>query len=278
MAMLEDIRSCTTLNNGVLMPWLGFGTYRVPEGNEAYQAVRHALDAGYRSIDTASLYENEVSVGRAVRESGIPREEIFITTKVWNDDQRAGRVRQAFEESLARLKMDYVDLYLVHWPVPETYVSAWGVMEEIYRSGKARAIGVSNHLSHHLEAILKTGSVVPAVNQVEFHPYLQSRELHAFCRRRGIQLEAWAPLMKGRGLSEPVLQEIAAKHAKTAAQVVIRWELQKEVVTIPKSATKERIYENRDVFDFSLDEEDMRRIDGLERDFRYGMHPDSFTF
>jgi diketogulonate reductase-like aldo/keto reductase len=248
------------------------------EGEQAYQAVRYALDAGYRSIDTAALYENEASVGRAVRDSGIPREEIFITTKVWNDDQRAGRVLQAFEESLARLKMDYVDLYLVHWPVPGRYIETWAVLEEIYRSGKARAIGVSNHLIHHLEAILKTGSIVPAVNQVEFHPYLQSRDLHAFCRQRGIQLEAWAPLMKGKGLSEPAIVEIAAKHGKTAAQVVIRWELQKEVVTIPKSVNRERIYENRDVFDFSLDDEDMRQIDALERDYRYGMHPDSFTF
>jgi diketogulonate reductase-like aldo/keto reductase len=276
--MLNDIRACTTLNNGVQMPWLGFGTFRIPEGDETYTSVRHALDAGYRSIDTAALYENEVSVGRAVRDSGIPREEIFITTKVWNDDQRRRRVLQAFEESLTRLEMDYVDLYLVHWPVPETFVETWGIMEEIYRSGKARAIGVSNHLVHHLEAILKPGAVVPAVNQVEFHPYLQSRELHAFCRQRGIQLEAWAPLMKGKGLSEPVLQEIAARHGKTPAQVVIRWELQKEVVAIPKSVHRERIYENRDVFDFSLDEEDMRRIDGLERDQRYGAHPDRIPF
>ncbi len=278
MAMLEDIRSCTTLNNGVLMPWLGFGTYKVPEGEEAYQAVRHALDAGYRSIDTASLYENEASVGRAVRDSGIPRNDIFITTKVWNDDQRAGRVLQAFEESLARLEMDTVDLYLVHWPVPGRFIETWGVLEEIYRSGRARAIGVSNHLIHHLQAILKSGSVVPAVNQVEFHPLLQSKDLHTFCRQHGIQLEAWAPLMKGRGLSNPVLEEIAAKHGKTAAQVVIRWELQKEVVTIPKSAKKERIYENRDVFDFSLDEEDMRRIDGLDQEYRYGAHPDRLPF
>lgn len=276
--MLEGIRSCTTLNNGVLMPWLGFGTYKVPEGEEAYQAVRHALDAGYRSIDTASLYENEASVGRAVRDSGIPRHEIFITTKVWNDDQLAGRVLQAFEESLARLEMDYVDLYLVHWPVPDRFVGAWEVMEEIYRSGRTRAIGVSNHLIHHLQAIMKHGSIIPAVNQVEFHPLLQSKDLHAFCRQHGIQLEAWAPLMKGRGLSNPVLEEIAAKHGKTPAQVVIRWGLQKQVVTIPKSARKERIYENRDVFDFSLDEEEMRRIDGLERNYRYGMHPDHFEF
>lgn len=276
--MLENIRSCTTLNNGVKMPWLGFGTYRAQEGEEAYNAVRYALDAGYRSIDTAALYENEASVGRAVRDSGIPREEIFITTKVWNDDQRAGRVLQAFDESLAQLKMDYVDLYLVHWPVPGRYIETWGVMEKIYQSGKARAVGVSNHLIHHLEAVIKSGSIVPAVNQVEYHPYLQSRDLHAFCRQRGIQLEAWAPLMKGKGLNEPAILEIAAKHGKTPAQVVIRWELQKEVVTIPKSVRKERIYENRDVFDFSLDEEDMRRIDGLERNYRYGMHPDHFSF
>lgn len=276
--MLEDIRACARLNNGVQMPWLGLGTYKAAEGEETYHSVRAALDAGYRSIDTAALYGNEVSVGRAVRDSGIPREEIFITTKVWNDDQRQGRVKQAFEESLKRLGMDYVDLYLVHWPVPEAYVRTWAVMQEIYQSGKTRAIGVSNHLVHHLQAILTPGALTPAVNQVEFHPLLQSRRLHAFCRQHGIQMEAWAPLMKGSTLANPVILEIASRHGKTAAQVVIRWELQKEVVTIPKSVHKERILENGDVFDFALDAEEMHSIDGLDQDNRIGAHPNRIPF
>ncbi len=276
--MLEDIRACARLNNGVQMPWLGLGTYKAAEGKETYDSVRTALDTGYRSIDTAALYGNEVSVGQAVRDSGIPREEVFITTKVWNDDQRQGRVKQAFEESLKRLGMDYVDLYLVHWPVPEAYVRTWAVMQEIYQSGKARAIGVSNHLIHHLQAILTPGALTPAVNQVEFHPLLQSRRLHAFCRQHGIQLEAWAPLMKGSALANPVILEIASRHGKSAAQVVIRWELQKEVVTIPKSVHKERILENGDVFDFALDTEEMHSIDDLDQDNRIGVHPDRIPF
>jgi len=240
--------------------------------------VRHALDAGYRSVDTASMYGNEISIGRAVRDSGIPRGEIFITTKLRNEDQRSGRVFQAFEESLEQLQMDYVDLYLVHWPVPGKYVDTWAAMQDIYRTGKTRAIGVSNFLVHHLQAIMTPGAVAPAVDQVEFHPLLQSPGLYAFCRQQGIQLEAWAPLMKGQGLIHPVIQEIAARHHKTAAQVVIRWELQKGVVTIPKSVQKERIYANRNVFDFSLDEEDMRRIAELDQNHRYGTHPDNIGF
>lgn len=276
--MLEDIRACATLNNNVQMPWLGFGTFRIAEGEEAYQSVRHALDAGYRSVDTASMYGNEISIGRAVRDSGIPRGEIFITTKLRNEDQRSGRVFQAFEESLEQLQMDYVDLYLVHWPVPGKYVDTWAAMQDIYRTGKTRAIGVSNFLVHHLQAIMTPSAVAPAVDQVEFHPLLQSPDLYAFCRQQGVQLEAWAPLMKGQGLIHPVIQEIAARHHKTAAQVVIRWELQKGVVTIPKSVQKERIYANRNVFDFSLDEEDMRRIAELDQNHRYGTHPDNIGF
>jgi len=276
--MLENIQSCTTLNNGVQMPWLGFGTYRVPEGEETYRSVRHALEAGYRSIDTATLYGNETSVGQAVRDSGIPREKIFITTKLWNDDQRSGRVIEAFNESLERLGTDYVDLYLIHWPVPGRYVETWALMQEIYKSGKARAIGVSNFLIHHLQALMTPAATVPSVDQVEYHPQLQSPELHAFCRQQGIQLEAWAPLMKGGALSHPVIQDIAAKHSKTPAQVVIRWELQMEVVTIPKSVHKERIIENCNVFDFELDAEDMQRITGLDQGYRIGVHPDNFSF
>ena len=276
--MISSISDCTVLNNGLAMPWLGFGVFQVDDGQDVEQAVRLALETGYRSIDTASVYGNERGVGNAIRESGVPREDIFLTTKVWNEDQRRKRTLAAFEESLERLGTDYVDLYLVHWPVKGCYQETWQAMEEIYRSGRARAIGVSNFMVHHLEDILGASQIVPAVNQVEFHPYLVQPELLHFCQSHQIQLEAWAPVVKGEIVNEPVAQELAQKYGKTPAQITLRWDLQHEVVTIPKSTHANRIAENANIFDFELSEADMKALDALDQGRRTGPDPYNFDF
>jgi len=276
--MFTGIGDCTTLNNGVEMPWLGFGVFGMDDGDEVVRAVRHALDTGYRSIDTATIYANERGVGRAIRESSIPREEIFLTTKVWNDDQRRRRVLAAFDESLERLAVDYVDLYLVHWPVPGCYEDTWQVMEDIYETRRARAVGVSNFMPHHLEDLLSWSRFPPAVNQVEFHPRLVQLELLKFCRDRGVQVEAWSPIMQGQVVQDRTIAELAKKHERTPAQVTLRWDLQHGVVTIPKSSHPDRIAENARIFDFELSEEDMRRLDALDSGKRLGADPDNVDF
>lgn len=258
------------------MPWLGFGVFKIEDGQKVEGAVKHALETGYRSIDTASVYGNERGVGKAIRESDLPREDIFLTTKVWNDAQREDRVMQAFDESLDRLNTDYVDLYLVHWPVPGRYQETWKVMEEIYESGRAKAIGVSNFLVHHLEDILSSGQVVPAVNQVEFHPALVQPELLSFCKDHNIQTEAWSPLMKGQIVEVEIVKKLADRYEKTPAQIALRWDLQHEVITIPKSERSERIEENADIFDFELSKEEVKMIDALDRGKRLGPDPDNF--
>ena len=276
--MITSIADCATLNNGLKMPWLGFGVYQIDEGNEIETAVKCALETGYRSIDTAAVYKNETGVGKAMKESGIPRKDIFLTTKVWNDDLRKKRTLQAFEESLEKLQTDYVDLYLVHWPVAGFYKEAWQAMEEIYASGRAKAIGVSNFLVHHLEDILSDSKVVPAVNQIEFHPYLVQPELLQFCKSHQIQVEAWSPLMQGHIVSVPAIQEMAKKYNKSEAQIVLRWDLQHGVVTIPKSVNPGRIAENMHVFDFELSQEDMDALDALDKGKRFGPDPADFNF
>lgn len=276
--MISSMRDCTVLNNGLEMPWLGFGVFKVPDGEVVEYAIGQALKTGYRSLDTAAFYRNERGVGKAMRESGVPREEIFLTTKVWNDDQRAYRTMAAFEESLEQLGTDYVDLYLIHWPVKGCYKETWKVLEEIYRSGRARAIGVSNFLVHQLEDLLSDAEIVPAVNQVEFHPRLIQPDLLKFCREHGIQLEAWSPLAQGQIIAEPRVQELAAKYQKTPAQIVLRWDLQHEVVTIPKSIHAERIVENTRIFDFELSQEDMASLDALDAGKRVGSDPNNFNF
>lgn len=276
--MISSIEDYTVLNNGLKLPWLGFGVYQINDGQEVEDAVKYALEIGYRSIDTATIYKNERGVGTAIRECGIPREEIFLTTKVWNDDQREKRTLAAFEESLERLGTEYVDLYLVHWPVKGCYQETWKVMEKIYQSGRAKAIGVSNFLVHHLEDILPDSQVVPSVNQVEFHPFLVQPELIKFCQSHQIQLEAWSPLMQGQIFTEPTVQKLAEKYHKTIAQIVLRWDLQHEVVTIPKSANPARIAENSQIFDFELSQEDMHVLDALDECKRVGPDPDTFKF
>jgi 2,5-diketo-D-gluconate reductase A len=263
------------LNNGVRMPQLGFGVFQV--GNdEARAAVTTALEAGYRSIDTAALYGNEQGVGIAVRASGIPREELFVTTKLWNADQGAGRVRPAFERSLDKLGLDYLDLYLIHWPVPsqDLFVETWKTFEQLYADGRVRAIGVSNFTPPQLTRLLDETEVAPAVNQVELHPGFQQPALRAFHREHGIATEAWSPLGQGAALTHPVITRLAEQHEKTPAQVVLRWHLDLGNVVIPKSVTPARIRENLSVFDFALAAEDARQIAGLESGQRIGPDPD----
>lgn len=276
--MIKQITDCAVLNDGQRMPWLGFGVYQMKDDSEVETAVKHALGAGYRSIDTATVYGNERGVGRAIRESGVPRSEIFLTTKVWNDDQRARRTREAFNESLERLGTDYVDLYLIHWPVPGCYRETWDALQEIHRSGRARSIGVSNFLIPHLEDLLRDGQAVPTVNQVEFHPRLVQPELRRFCRDRRIQFEAWSPLLQGQVGQLPAVLTLAAKHRKTPAQIVLRWNLQHEVVTIPKSVKPDRIVENAGIFDFELALADMAALDALDERKRLGPDPANFNF
>jgi methylglyoxal/glyoxal reductase len=273
-----NISSKVRLNNGVEMPWLGLGVFMAEEGIEVENAVVTALKHGYRSIDTASVYQNERGVGVGIKKSKVPREEIFLTSKVWNSDQGYKTTLEAFEESLERLQTDYLDLYLIHWPKGKLSLDTWKAMEELYEKGLIRAIGVSNFLVHHLEDFLPECNVVPAVNQVEFHPELIQPELLEYCRKKGIQPEAWSPIMKGKVLDIPVLQALAAKYQKTPVQVVLRWDIQKGVVTIPKSVHPERIISNAGIFDFELSAEDMAKIDRLDKIKRIGFHPDHIPF
>lgn len=276
--MIMDIRSTAVLHNGVPMPWLGLGVFRADNGREVEQAIHWAFEAGYRHIDTASVYGNEEGVGRAVAGGGVPREEVFVTTKVWNSDQGRDKAARALETSLKKLKMDYVDLYLIHWPVKGKYKETWGALENLYQQGKARAIGVSNFMEHHLRDLMDTCEVVPMVNQCEFHPRLVQPDLLRFCRDNKIQFEAWSPIMKGQLDGIKVLDTLAAAYGKTPAQIVLRWDLQHRVVTIPKSVHRDRIVENADIFDFELSEEDMARINALDRSERIGPDPDDFDF
>lgn len=260
------------------MPWFGLGVFESKEGAEVQQAVHHALDSGYRHIDTASIYGNEKGVGQAIKDSGIPREEVFLTTKVWNSDQGFDTTIQAFEASLKRLDQDYIDLYLIHWPVLEKYQHTWKALEQLYQQQKVRAIGVSNFLVHHLKDLLPQCEIKPMVNQVEFHPRLLQPTLLDFCRSENIQLEAWSPIMRGRVMEFPELVEIGERHGKSPVQVVLRWDLQHQVVTIPKSARQDRIASNAEIFDFELSESEMSTIDQMDRGERTGPDPDNFNF
>lgn len=269
-----------SLNNGVAMPQLGFGVWQVPD-DEAAKAVATALEAGYRSIDTAAIYANEEGTGRGVAASGISREELFITTKLWNSDQGYDSTMRAFDASLDKLGLDYIDLYLIHWPLPskDAYVDTYKAFEKIHADGRAKAIGVSNFLPEHLERLIAETSVVPAVNQIELHPQLQQGEPRAFHDRHGIRTEAWSPLGQGRGLLEvPTVVAVAQKHGRTPAQVVLRWHLQIGNVVIPKSVTPSRIKENLDVFGFELDADDLAAFAALDEGKRLGPDPATFAY
>ena len=267
------------LNNGVEMPQLGFGVWQVPD-DEAERAVAAALEAGYRSIDTAAIYGNETGTGKAVAASGVPREDIFVTTKVWNSDHGYDSTLRAFDTSLEKLGLEYVDLYLIHWPTPArgTYVDTYKAFEKLLADKRVRAIGVSNFLPEHLERLIEETSVVPAVNQIELHPHLQQHAAREFHAEQGIATEAWSPLGSGKGLLEvPAIVAIAQKHGRTPAQIVLRWHIQLGNVVIPKSVTPSRIKENIEVFDFSLDDEDLAAISALNEDRRLGPDPAEFN-
>lgn len=254
-----------TLNNGVKMPILGFGVYQIPDAEECENAVYEALSAGYRLIDTAAGYLNEEAVGRAIKRSGVPREEMFITTKIWVQDAGYESTKLAFEKSLKKLQLDYLDLYLIHQPFGD-YFGTWRAMEELYREGKTKSIGVSNFMPDRLMDLIVHNEIVPAVNQIETHPFYQQTESAAFLKEQGVQHQSWAPFAEGRNnlFSNEVLTSIAEKHNKSVAQIALRWLVQREVVVIPKSVRKERIVENFDIFDFSLSEDDMKHISSLD--------------
>jgi len=280
--MSNHLQDTVTLHNGVKMPWFGLGVFKVEEGPELVNAVKTAIVKGYRSIDTAAIYGNEEGVGEGIRqglkEAGLSREDIFVTSKVWNADLGYEETLAAYETSLQKLGLEYLDLYLIHWPVEGKYKAAWQALETLYKEEKVRAVGVSNFQIHHLEDLMKDTDVKPVINQVEYHPRLTQKELHAFCQKHDIQLEAWSPLMQGELLDNDVLKEIAEKHGKSVAQIILRWDLQNGVVTIPKSTKEHRIAENSSVFDFELDAEDVSKIDGLNQNHRVGPDPDNFDF
>lgn len=276
--MAKSLQGTVTLHNGVKMPYFGLGTYKVPDGEVIVNTVKTALEVGYRAIDTAALYENEAGVGQAIRESGIPREEIFVTTKVWNTDQGYDATLRAFETSLKKLGLEYVDLYLIHWAVMgrEKYLETWRALETLYKEGRVRAIGVSNFQIHHLKDIMEHFEEKPVINQVELHPLLAQKELRKFCKQHDIAVQAWGPLGQGRLLNHPVLAEIGKKYGKSVAQVILRWHVQNDIIVIPKSTNPERIRENADIFDFELSAEDMEKIDALNENKRFGRDPDTF--
>jgi diketogulonate reductase-like aldo/keto reductase len=267
------IESSVTLNNGVKMPRLGIGTWQIRDGRPVRRTLGWAFEAGYRHIDTAAMYGNERGVGEAVRDSDVPRDEIFVTTKLWNSDHGYENALRAFDKSMQRLGLDYVDLYLIHWPVSGQREETWRALEKIYTEGRARAIGVSNYTIRHLEDLLRVAEVVPTVNQVEFHPWLFQKDLLDYCKEHDIVLEAYSPLTKGRRLNDPALLEVAERYSKSPAQILIRWVLQHDMVVIPKSSDPDHIRANADVFDFEISEEDMCRIDAFDENYRCTWDP-----
>ncbi|MFF2879432.1 aldo/keto reductase [Gottfriedia sp. NPDC057991] len=270
------------LNNGLEMPVIGLGVFQVEDGQVVIDSVKAAIRNGYRSIDTAAIYQNEEGVGQGIREAleenGLKREDLFITSKVWNADLGYQSTIDAFELSLKKLGLDYLDLYLIHWPVEGKYVESWKALETLYKNGKVKAIGMSNFQIHHLKEVMANAEIMPMINQVELHPMLSQVELREFLKENSIQVEAWAPLMQGQLFENETLSQIANKHNKSIAQVVLRWHLQNGIVIIPKSIKEHRIQENANIFDFELTEEDMNQINSLNQNHRVGPDPDNFDF
>ena len=277
--MSNVIIPMVTLNNGVAIPQVGLGVFRSKEGPEVEQAVGTALEAGYRLIDTAAGYQNEAGVGRAIKASGLPREEIFVTTKLWNADHAYDKALRAFDNSLEQLDCGYIDLYLIHFPAPlhGMFTQAWKALETLYESKRVRAIGVSNFMPHHLDELLKEAQTVPAVNQIELHPLFQQKETRPYCLAHGIAIESYSPLMEGKVLDHPLIVNLAERYGKTPAQVILRWHVQSGFIVIPKSTRPERIRENIALFDFELSAHDMQMIDGLDLKERVGVDPDTFN-
>ncbi|GLU43167.1 aldo/keto reductase [Allomuricauda sp. NBRC 101325] len=278
MKPITDLQGTFELHNGIQMPYFGLGVYLSKDGSEVINAVKDALNHGYRHIDTAAIYNNEEGVGIGISESNVAREDVFLVSKVWNTDQGYESTLKAFDASLERLGTNYLDLYLIHWPKGDLSKETWKALEKLYKEKRVRAIGVSNFLKHHLEDLLTTAEIVPMVNQMEFHPYLVQQDLVDFCNSKGIQYEAWSPMMQGNIFDLDIMKELATKYNKTIAQIVLRWDLQKGVVTIPKSSKKERIIANSDLFDFELSKDDMQLLDGLDKGKRFGPDPDNFDF
>lgn len=278
MEPITDIQGTFTLHNGVKMPYFGLGVYLSQDGQEVVNAIQWAVEAGYRHIDTASIYNNEKGVGEGVRSCGVARESLFVVSKVWNTDQGYDSTRRAFDASMDRLGMDYLDLYLIHWPKAGMYKETWRALERIYEEGRVRSIGVSNFMQYHLEDLLTEAEIVPMVNQMEFHPYLVQQSLLDYCRDKGIQYEAWSPLMQGHIFDVPLMQALAEKYQKTIPQVVLRYDLQKGVITIPKSSKKERIIANAEIFDFEISAADVQAMDALDQGRRFGPDPNNFDF
>lgn len=266
------------LSNGIQIPMLGFGTWQIESEKQVIESVTYAFKTGYRHIDTAAAYKNEQYVGKAIKESGIKRNEIFLTSKLWNSDQGESSTMKAFEKSLKNLDTDYLDLYLIHWPKGKKSKESWKIMEKLYKQGLIKSIGVSNFLKHQLEDLMQDTEIKPMVDQVEFHPYLVQPELHDFCKKHNIQSEAWSPLMQGKIMKIELLNQIAEKHKRSVAQIVLRWDIQMGVVTIPKSVHPERIKENAQIFDFELSDEEMKAISALDKNKRTGPDPDNFNF
>lgn len=273
-----NLQSTKKLANGAEMPYLGLGVYKMTDRDETLQAITTALDLGYRAIDTAALYYNEEEVGEAIRHSSVPREDIFVTTKVWNSDQGYDNTLRAFETSLKKLDMEYVDLYLTHWPVEHKYVDTYRAIERLYEEKLIRVTGVSNHHEHHLNEILATCNVAPMVNQVEAHPYLCQEQLRAFCAQQQIVVTAWSPLGRGNVLNDETIIRIADEYNVSPAQIILRWHLQNDVIIIPKSVTASRIKENSELYHFELTNETMQQLNALNRNERFGQNPDNFIF
>jgi methylglyoxal/glyoxal reductase len=271
--MSLTLASTKKLNSDGEIPMLGLGVYQTPPGRATQEAVKFALKVGYRHIDTASLYGNEEDVGRGVRDSGVPREQVFVTTKLWNSDHGFDSALRACDRSLKKLGLGYIDLYLIHWPVPEIRNETWNALIELQRRGSCRAIGVSNYMVRHLEELLESSKVTPSVNQVEFNPFLYQKELLSYCEGKGIQLEAYSPLTRGHKLRHPAVLSVAQRYSKSPAQVMIRWALQHGLVVIPKSARPERIKENSEVFDFEISTADMAKLDSLGEDLHTDWDP-----